>query len=77
MALTLSTSLFAQMHFETGDWASVQTKAKENGKLIFIDFYTTWCGPCKQMSKNIFPLKEVGDFYNKHFVNYKIMVKHL
>ena len=62
----------AQMTFEKGNWASVLAKAKEENKIVFVDFYTTWCGPCKVMAKNIFPLKNVGDFYNANFVNYKI-----
>ena len=44
-------------------------KSKIEGKLVFIDCYTTWCGPCKHLAKDIFPLKEVGDFYNSHFIN--------
>jgi len=42
--------------------------AKAEGKLLFIDFYTQWCGPCKSMAKNVFPQKEVGDFFNEKFV---------
>ncbi len=61
-----------QMVFEEGDWTSVKAKAKQENKIIFIDLYTTWCGPCKVMAKKIFPLKEVGDFYNANFINYKI-----
>ncbi|MBO9635508.1 MAG: thioredoxin family protein, partial [Chitinophagaceae bacterium] len=34
--------------------------------------YTTWCGPCKVMSKNIFPQKAVGDFFNEKFINVKV-----
>ena len=29
-----------------------------------MDCYTTWCGPCKSMSKNIFTNDSVADFYN-------------
>jgi thiol-disulfide isomerase/thioredoxin len=64
--------LKAQMNFEKGDWASVKAKAKEENKIIFIDFYTTWCGPCKIMDNNVFTLSDVGDFYNSNFVNYKV-----
>ena len=39
---------------------------------MFIDFYTSWCGPCKMMMKNVFPLKEVGDYLNARFVCVKI-----
>ena len=48
-------------------WKDVKQKAKNEKKYIFIDAYTTWCGPCRYMSKNIFPQKEVGDFFNENF----------
>ena len=47
-------------------------KAKAENKLIFIDCFTTWCGPCKMMSRDIFPQKEVADFFNKNFINLKL-----
>lgn len=42
--------------------------AKAENKNIFVDCFATWCGPCKLLSKQTFPLKEVGDFFNKRFV---------
>jgi len=53
-------------------WAQVKQKAKAENKFIFIDAYTTWCGPCKQMSREVFPVKQVGDFFNKHFISVAI-----
>lgn len=47
-------------------------KAKAEKKLIFLDCYTQWCGPCKKMSKEVFPLAEVGAAMNPKFVNIKI-----
>jgi thiol-disulfide isomerase/thioredoxin len=47
-------------------------KAKKEKKIIFVDAFASWCGPCKMMSKNIFTLKTVGDFYNKNFINLAI-----
>ena len=50
---------------------ALKAAAKEN-KLVFIDFYTDWCGPCKKMAKDVFPQKMVGDFMNAKFVNLKL-----
>ena len=46
--------------------------AKETGKIIFIDCYTDWCGPCKRMAKTSFKNAEVGELYNENFINLKI-----
>lgn len=71
--VVFSASLYAQ---ETGIKFSKDSllsdalaQSKKEGKLVFIDCYTTWCGPCKRLAKEIFPQKEVGDFYNSHFIN--------
>lgn len=60
------------IHFEDGDWKGVLAKAKKENKLVYVDVYTTWCGPCKVLAATIFPQKEAGDVYNAHFVNYRI-----
>ena len=58
--------------FFEGTWEEALTLAKKEHKIIFVDAYTTWCGPCKQMAKDVFTQKEVGDFYNKSFINVKL-----
>jgi thioredoxin-related protein len=60
-----------QIVFELGNLESVLQKAAKENKLIFIDAYTTWCGPCKKMSKEIFTMDTVANYYNKNFINYK------
>jgi thiol-disulfide isomerase/thioredoxin len=71
--LFIAMSSFAQgIVFEQGTWKQVLEKAKQTNKPIFVDVYTTWCGPCKKMSKEIFPLTEVGTVYNANFVCYQI-----
>lgn len=63
------------IHFEHElTWKEVQAKAKAENKYIFMDCFTTWCGPCKYMSANIFPQEEVGTFFNKNFVSVKVQM---
>lgn len=71
--LYLPLLLHAQgIQFESGTWNDVLNKAREQNRLIYLDVYTTWCGPCKMMASKIFPAKEAGDKYNPLFINYKI-----
>lgn len=60
------------IRFEHTNWEKVREKAANEKKLIFADFFTEWCGPCLAMAEDVFPLREVGDFYNTHFVNVKV-----
>ncbi|MGJ1324382.1 thioredoxin fold domain-containing protein [Sphingobacterium faecium] len=61
--------------FERGlNWNQIKEKAKKENKYIFVDIFTTWCGPCKYMSSTVFPQKKVGDFFNTKFVSTKIQM---
>jgi len=53
-------------------FAEALSKAKSENKYVFIDCYTTWCGPCKLMVTEVFSQKKVGDYYNQHFINLKL-----
>ncbi len=57
--------------FEKGNWASILKKAKAENKIIFFDAYTTWCGPCKLLQKNVFTRDDMGTLFNKEFINVK------
>lgn len=58
--------------FFEGNFEEALKEAANQDKTIFVDAYTTWCGPCKRMKRSVFPDKKVGEFYNKHFINMAI-----
>ncbi len=58
--------------FFHGTWEEALEEAKAKDKIIFVDAYAVWCGPCKRMAKNVFTDAAVGKFYNQNFINMKI-----
>ncbi len=77
-ALLLSTFLIFQtsysqgIEFFHGEWKEALAEAKKQDKLLFVDAYAQWCGPCKKMAKNVFTQAQVGEYFNSNFVNLKL-----
>ncbi len=55
-------------------WEQVKAKAKAENKYIFMDCFATWCAPCVAMFKELFPRKELGDFFNDKFICVKLQL---
>ncbi len=45
--------------------------AQSQDKILMVDVYTTWCGPCQHLSNSVFPSAELTDL-NEVMVSYKI-----
>jgi thioredoxin 1 len=54
--------------FFEGTFKEALTKAKLEKKMVFIDCYTSWCRPCKQLTRDIFPNEQLGKYMNENFV---------
>ncbi|WP_158638284.1 thioredoxin family protein [Panacibacter ginsenosidivorans] len=54
------------------DWNKAMEQARANKKLIFLDIYATWCGPCKMLKKNTFTDEAAGKFFNDNFINVSV-----
>ncbi|MEH0157698.1 thioredoxin family protein [Limibacter armeniacum] len=74
--LLLPIMLMAQgIEFEKGTLKEALEKAKQENKLLFIDGYAVWCGPCKKMDKTVFKEAEVGAYFKENLVALKVDVE--
>jgi len=55
--------------FIENSWDEAIKQAGQQHKYIFVDAYTTWCGPCMMLKAQTFTNKKAADFYNANFIN--------
>jgi len=67
-----STSTPKGIKFRSGSYSANMSKAKSENKPVFIDFYTTWCAPCKWLDQDVLSHQNVIDYYNDNFISLKI-----
>jgi len=74
MLLVTASAVGQSVNFDTTGktWNEVLNKAQNLHKPIFVDVYTSWCGPCKWMDKNVFNQAGVATLLNSQFINVKI-----
>lgn len=60
------------IEFFHGSFEEAKSLAAKENKPLFVDVYTSWCGPCKKLSKTVFTKKSVGDYFNEEFICFKL-----
>lgn len=75
LATAQETNLEKGVRFEHNlSWAQVKAKANSEQKYLFVDCFTTWCGPCRFMRNTIFPQAEMGSFFKDKFVSVEVQL---
>jgi len=57
------------------NWMSIdeaQNMAKKEPRNVFVDVYTTWCGPCKLMDRTTFTDEKVADYVKSNYYAVKL-----
>jgi thioredoxin 1 len=61
-----------EISFTDQKWADVLKLAKQTDRIIFVDAYASWCGPCKDLKAQTFTNARVAAYFNAHFINVSI-----
>lgn len=64
---TSATTKFIESNFE-----EAKALAQREGKMLLLDFYASWCAPCRFMESTTFKDEEVSRILNEQFVPLKI-----
>lgn len=68
----MGVAVYAEEPFQDVPFAAACETAKKENKWVLIDFYTTWCGPCKMLDKVTWKDTEVKAWLKDNAINLKV-----
>lgn len=61
-------------NFYSGSYDNFLREARKQDKIAILDFWASWCAPCKKMDKETFSNPELAKHLNENFLIYKVNV---
>ncbi|HYM19697.1 MAG TPA: thioredoxin family protein [Candidatus Kapabacteria bacterium] len=70
-ALSASNS-FAEVHFKNVSFQEALKLAAKQNKIVMVDYYTSWCGWCKRLDRDVYSQDNVGGFADSNIISIKL-----
>lgn len=64
----------SKTQFFEGSYDNFLREARKQNKVAIIDFWASWCAPCKKMDNETFANSEVSRHINENYLIYKVNV---